>query len=153
VLGVRDQDIAPSVAEELDQLRRLMRLDPEVHEFKIVFGMLPKEKDEIAFRTRSVFQTLRFLALHVQVPEAHLADGRAPDLGDSGSPTEPPLTVFSGCEEPHDFYTAIRYQGYWFWVDQRDFPSKRTFLYLKVLLALANTEEKIVAPALTIRAN
>jgi len=59
----------------------------------------------------------------------------------------------SSCEPPCDAYAAIHYQGYWFWIDQRDFSSKRTIAYLKVLLALADTKQKEAAPALTIRAN
>jgi len=47
------------------------------------------------------------LALNVQVPESHLADGRAPDLGDTSSPTPPQFTVFSGSEQPCDAFTAI----------------------------------------------
>ena len=153
VMGIRDKDIPPYVAEQLYQMRGMLRLDPDVQEFKIAYGMLPKERDEIAFRTRSVLKILTFLALNVQVPESHLADGRAPDLGITGSPTQPQLTVLSGCEEPCDAFAAIQYQGHWFWIDQRDFYSKRTMMYLKVLLALADTKQKDAAPALTIRAN
>ena len=153
VFVIRDEDISRDEADDRDRLRMMLRLDPEVDEFKVVFGMLPKAKDEIALRTRSVLRILAFLALNVQVPESHLADGRAPDLGDTTSPTQPQLTVFSGCEPPCDAFAAVCYQGHWFWVDQRDFHSKRTFAYLKILLALADTEQKSAAPALTIRAN
>ena len=153
VMGIRDKDIPPYLAEQLNQLRQFLRLDPEVQEFKIAYGMLPKAKDEIAFRTRSVLKILTFLALNVQVPESHLADGRAPDLGDTGSPAQPQLTVLSSCEKPDDAFAAVHYQGCWFWIDHRDFYSKRTMMYLKVLLALADTKQKDAAPALTIRAN
>jgi hypothetical protein len=124
-----------------------------MHEFKIAYGMLPKAKDEIAFRTRSVLKILTFLALNVQVPESHPADGRAPNLGDTGSPAQSQLTVLSSCEKPCDAFATIHYQDHWFWIDQRDFYSKRTMMYLKVLLALADTKQKDAAPALTIRAN
>jgi len=117
-------------AHERNRLRKILRLDPDIDEFKVVFGMLPKAKDEIAFRTRSVLRILTFLALDVQVPECHLADGRAPDLGDTSSPTQPQLTVLSGCEPLCDAFTAVQYRGHWFWMDQRDTPSKRTFAYL-----------------------
>ncbi len=129
------------------------RLDPDVQEFKIAFGTLPKAKDEIAFRTRSVLRVLTFLALNVQVPEGHLADGRTLDIGTTGSPTQPQFTVLSGTKKPGDAYAAVCYQGYWFWIDPCDFNSKRTMIYLKILLALADTKQKDAAPALTIRAN
>ncbi len=152
-MTIQDKEIPPALAEELAQTRKLLRLDPDVHEFKVVFGMLPESNDEIAFRTRSVLRIMTFLALNVQVPDNHLADGRALDLGDAGSTTQPQLTVHSGCEEPCDDYAAVQYQGYWFWIDHRDFYSKRSMAYLKILLALADTAQKEAAPALTIRAN
>jgi hypothetical protein len=153
VLGIRAQNIPPELAAELDAMRTLLRLDPTVHEFKIVFGMLPQAKDEIAFRTRSVLRILSYLALDVQVPESHLAEGRAPDLGITPSPTPSHMTVLSGCEMPCDAFAAVSYQGHWFWIDPRDYHSKRTMTYLKILLALADTQQKEAAPALTIRAN
>ncbi len=142
-----------ALAEELDQMRRLLRLDPSVHEFRIVFGMLPQKDDEIAFRTRNVFRIMNYLSLNVQVPPCHLADGRALDFGDLSSEMPPPFMVYSGCEAPCDAYSAIQYQGHWFWIDQRDYNSKRSMAYLKVLLALADTSREDPTPALTIRAN
>jgi hypothetical protein len=153
LLTIRDRDIPPALAEELAHMRKLLRLDPDVREFKVVFGMLPESNDEIAFRTRSVLRILTFLALNVEVPDDHLSDGRAPDLGDAGATSQPQLTVHSGCEKPCDDYAAVQYQGVWFWIDHRDFYSKRSMAYLKILLALADTGPREAAPALTIRAN
>lgn len=153
VFAIRDNEIDPALAAELVQLRTILRLDPVVSEFKVVLGMLPQAKDEIAFRTRSVMRVLTYLTLNVQVPVNHLADGRAPDLGDHCPTTQPQLTVHSGCKMPCDSYAAVLYQGYWFWIDQRDFNSKRSMAYLKILLALADTGPKEAPPALTIRGN
>lgn len=153
LMGIRSRDIPAPMAEELDQMRRLLRLNPNVHEFRIVFGMLPQKDDEIAFRTRNVYRIMNFLSLNVQVPACHLADGRAPDFGDLSSRTAPPLIVYSSCEAPCDSWSAVQYQGHWFWIDQRDFNSKRSMAFLKILLALADTTRDDAPPALTIRAN
>ena len=74
-------------------------------------------------------------------------------IGDTSSTKQPLFTVHSGCQTPCDYFAAVCYQGYWFWIDQRDFQSKRTMAYLKVMLALAATGQKEAVPALTIRAN
>ncbi len=153
VLSIRSDNLPEEAAAELYELRRMLRLDPSLNEFKVVFGTLPRDKNEIAFRTRSVYRILAFLALDVQAPECHLADGRAPDLGDNTTLSEPHFTVYSGCEMPKDCFAAVQYQGYWFWIDQRDFNSKRTMIFLKILLAMADTRTKEGAPVLTIRAN
>lgn len=150
---IKDEDIPPPAVEELGQLRRLLRLDPTVHEFKLAFGMLPEGKDEIAIRTRSMFRIMTFLSINVQVPECHLAEGRAPAFIEGEPMMQPPLTVFSGCEKPCESFAAVQYRGYWFWIDDRDLNSKRSMIYLKILLALANTGQKDASPALTIRAN
>lgn len=153
LMGFRDEDIPPAVVGQLSQLRQLLRLDPNVREFRIVFGILPRATDEIALRTRSILRILTFLSLDVQVPQCHLADGRAPDLGNPASRGRGQFTVLSSCEQPRDAFVAIQYQGYWFWIEQCDFYSKRTMTYLKVFLALADTKQKDAAPTLTIRAN
>ncbi len=153
LMSIQDRDIDPALAEELAELRRILRLAPDRHEFKIVVGMLPSADDEIAFRTRSVMRIMTYLSLNVEVPPDHLADGRAPDLGDTGSIALPQLTVHSGVEQPCDAFAAVCYQGRWFWIDQSDFHSKRSISYLKVLLALADTETRKNTPTLTIRAN
>jgi hypothetical protein len=153
VMTIQDQDIPKSLAEELAELRQLLRLDPKLHEFKVVYGMLPAAKDEITFRTRSVVRIMSFLAINIQVPADHIAEGRAPDLGETGMVGQPQLTVYSDPKKPHDCYAAVCYQGYWFWIDHRDPISKRSMIYLKFLLALADTGQKGAAPALTIRAN
>jgi hypothetical protein len=153
VMAIRSKDIPESLVEELGQMRQLLRLDPGVQEFKIVFGMLPKDKNEIAFRTRSVLRILTYLALSVQVPEEHLAAGRAPAIDLPASSTPPQFTVLSSCTRPTACFTAVHYRGFWFWIDDRDFNSKRTMSYLKILLGLAESKQKEPGPALTIRAN
>jgi hypothetical protein len=152
-LTIHDKDIPPFLAEELAQMRQLLRLDPQVREFKLVHGVLPQAKDEIAFRTRSVVRIMTYLSLNVQVPTCHVAEGRAPDLSELAPDPNPPLRVYSGCERPCDCYAAVHHQGYWFWIDPRDTKSKLSMAYLKHLLARADTGLKALAPALTIRAN
>jgi hypothetical protein len=65
----------------------------------------------------------------------------------------PHFTVLSSCEKPKDCFTATHYRGHWFWIDDRDFESKRTMAYLMVLLALADTGAKEPVPFLTIQTN
>ncbi len=153
VLFIRSDKTSPQLAEELQRLRTILGLDPELREFKVVFGMLPSAPNEIAIRTRSVLRIMTYLALFVDVPANHLAEGRAPDVGLTEQEMAPPLTVHSGCERPCDTYAAVCYQGYWFWIDPCDSNSKRSMVYLKLLLALADTMPRNLAPALTIQAN
>ena len=68
LMTIQDKNIPAELADELAQLRKMLRLDPKHREFKVVIGMLPDDQDEIAFRTRSVLRIMTFLALNVEVP-------------------------------------------------------------------------------------
>jgi hypothetical protein len=153
VLFFRDPDIDPGLAAELDEARRLLHLDPNDREVRVTFGTTPGGPHELTLGTRSIYRVLIMLATSVQVPESHLAEGRAPALGGDLGEDLPRFTVFSGCEKPKDCFTATRYRGHWFWIDDRDAESKRTMAYLMVLLALADTGTKEPVPFLTIQAN
>jgi len=56
----------------------------------------------------------------------------------------------SGTDRPASVFTAVRYENYWFWIDDRDFASKRTLSFMMLLLALAETGGAPPAPALTL---
>jgi hypothetical protein len=102
--------------------------------------------------TRSAYRILASLSAFVQVPDAHLTEGRAPTLG-SPEGGRPRFTVLSGPKKPNDCFAAVCYRGYWFWIDDRDMESKRTMMYLMVILALADTGTKEAVPFLTIQVN
>jgi hypothetical protein len=153
LLVIKEADIPEELQRETKELRQLLKLDQDSREFEIVFGLLPQNRHEIALRTRNVIRIMNYLSLYVQVPICHLAEGRALDWGEVMATEEPPFTVYSGCEPPEDCFTSVEYAGHWFWIDHRDFSSKRAMSYLKVLLALVDTQKKDAAPALMIRAN
>jgi hypothetical protein len=154
VLVFRDTNIDPELAKDLVEVRKLIGIDPEQHEYRVVFGALPTRKNEIALMTRSVFRILIDLSNYVDVPSCHLAEGRAPDLGDLRTQQEPPFHVFSSCKKPCDCFASVCYRGYWFWVDDRDTRSKRVFSLLMGVLAVADTGAKEAPPLVTtIQAN
>jgi hypothetical protein len=143
VMFFRDPDIDPELAAELAEARKLLRLDPNQR----------GGPNEITMATRSIYRVLTLLAASVQVPECHLAEGRAPPIGGDLTEESPRFTVHSGCNKPKDCFTATCYRGCWFWIDDRDAESKRVMAYLMVLLALSDTGAKEPVPFLTIQAN
>ncbi len=153
VMFFRDPDIDPKLAAELDELRKLLRIDSNQRDVHVIFGATRGGPGEITMATRSLYRVLTQLAVSVQVPDAHLAEGRAPPLDGEAAEARPRFTVLSGCEKPKDCFTATFYRGYWFWIDDRDAESKRVMAYLMVLLALADTGPKEPVPFLTIQTN
>jgi hypothetical protein len=92
----------------------------------------------------------------IDVPRKDIEEGRVsppPDFGgDPGTALPPPLQVHFGPEPPGDAYAAARYRGQWFWIDDRDVPSKRAFAFLSMLFSLAETGGSPNLPVITIPA-
>lgn len=154
VMFFRDPEIDPELAAELAEARILMGIDPNQRDFQIVFGAARGGPNEITLATRSIFRILTQLAVSVQVPCSHLAEGRAPSMGGENLEDPHQLIVWSACKKPKDCFISTCYRGYWFWIDDCDSNSKRTMAYLMVLLALADTgAAKEPVPFLTIQAN
>jgi hypothetical protein len=149
----RDKNIDPDLARELNEVRKILGLDPNQREFRVVFGATSSNPNEIAILSRSVIRILSELSTYVEVPPEHLADGRAPALGDLETDANAPFRVCSGPKKPCDPFVAVCYEGRWFWIEKSDFRSKRTMGYLLVLLALADTGPKDNLPVITIQAN
>lgn len=153
VLFFRDKNIAPELAADINEGKKLLGLKPEQNEFKVVFGATPKADDEIAIMTRSIYRILGNLSFSVDVPPCHLAEGRASDVGGRKNTEAPGFVIHSSLEKPCDSFAAVCYRGYWFWVDDRDLKAKRYFQFLLAFLAQADTGAKEALPLVTIRAN
>lgn len=135
---------------DIAAIRHVLGLDPQAEEFRVVYGTLSASDKEIAILTRSMFEILVDLASYIQVPEVHATEKRAsPGPMDTGDPL---IRVRSSFESPADAFVSVAYQGYWFWIDNRDLPSKRLFSSLMLLFTLVETGGKEGVPIVTIPA-
>ena len=57
-----------------------------------------------------------------------------------------------GQAKPDDAFVAVRYRNWWFWIDDRDFASKRLFGFLMFLFTLVEEPSKEGTPIVTIPA-
>jgi hypothetical protein len=55
-------------------------------------------------------------------------------------------------ERSPDAFLSVPYRDHWFWIDDRDLATKRTFALLMLLFSLADTGEKKGLPLITIQA-
>ena len=149
----QDQNIDPTLGAELAEVRRILRLDPQEKSFRVAFGATAAGADEIAILSRSVIRIMSELAVFVDVPVDHQARGIAPAFGSPPADAPDVFHVRSGPKPPCDPFIVVCYEGHWFWIDKRDFKSKRTIAYLLVLLALSDTGAREGLPVITVQAN
>ncbi len=139
---------------DVAEIKKMLRLTPQKREFKVIYGAVALGDDEIAILSRSVLEIMIDLASYIDVPETHIAEKRvAPTFKDDGSlgaPAVPLIRVHSSPKKPTDAYVSVPYQEYWFWIDNKDLPSKRVFSSLMFVLTLAETGGKAGAPVVTI---
>jgi hypothetical protein len=155
LLTFRSKDISPETLENIHELRRLLRLDPEAGEFSLVFGAEPTSNKEVAVVTRSVLQQLTTMASEVDVPAEDLAQGRAVPGWESVSNNTNAvrlIRIHGSASKPANAFVTIKYRDRWFWIDDRDLKSKRVFAFMMMFFTLADTGERENLPVLTIPA-
>jgi hypothetical protein len=144
------------IQQEVVKLKKLLRLNTESNEFKLVYGRLPKSSNELAILSRSIMEILLEMGTYIDVPQKDLDDGRVLPVLSSTIEKEfnisPIIQIHSSFEKPNDAYLAVSYREYWFWVDDRDPRSKGILTFLLILFSLAETSGPSQAPILTIPA-
>ena len=151
------RELTAEIVRTLREIETILGLKAGVRELKVTYGLFPKSDSEVALLTRSMLHIMIRLATLVSVPSEHVTEGRTvPSLAlnsgikeDSGRLIE----ISHSTEKPEDAFTAVRYRDYWFWIDDRDFKSKRTFAFLMILFSLTETGGKAGLPLVTIPAS
>jgi hypothetical protein len=150
VVHVNQDNVSEQVQQDLDLLRRTLQLDPEDNQYTLAYGLVPGEASEIAVLTKSMLDIMLDLAGEVNVPQVHVDSGRTQatfvDTGLGGSMFQ----VQYSEERPEDAYVAVQNRGYWFYIDDRDLITKRTFGVLEILLSLTDAGETARGPVVSI---
>jgi hypothetical protein len=155
VLAFRSKDIPPELLDDSHELRRLLGMDPDAEEFRLVFGATPANDKEIAVITRSMMQQMATMASQVDVPLADVKEGRAApgwESMPSNSHALRLIQVKSCGMKPSDAFVSIHYRNHWFYIDDHDLKSKRVFSFMMMLFTLADTGERENLPLITIPA-
>jgi len=156
VMFIHSKNISQEIKQARMEISRILGLDPKVQEISVAYGLLPKNDREIAMLTRSTLQIMIDLAKQIEVPSQHVTDGltmagQAPPVGGEAQLGQL-IQVKSGPDKPENAFTAVKYEDHWFWIDKRDFRSKRTFAFLMILMSLTETGGKEGLPLVTIPA-
>ena len=145
----------PEIARDLKFVRDTLRVRPAKDgELTIVFAPAPRAGNELAVLSRSMGDILIDLAMGIEVPPAHVASGRTLAtvwVNTSPNPRDRPMVrIHSGTAPPANAFAAAEYGNTWYWIDDNDFHSKRTFTLLMIFTSLAETGVVPQVPALTL---
>jgi hypothetical protein len=150
------EKVDPNVAVVIASLRNLLGLNPKLRRYKVAYGAIPSGDDEIAILTRSVIQIMMEIASYIAVPREHIEQNRTQQTTAIKTDIEakiiPLIRIKSGVQRPEDTFAKIKYEDHWFWIEARDFASKRVFTFLMLILMLSETGEGGKLPVLTIPA-
>jgi hypothetical protein len=155
ILTFHTKDITPETLADIAELRRLLKLDIDATEIRLVFGSTAQDGKELAVQTRSMMHILTTLASQVDVPPEHIAEGRASPGWKEASPEDEKsrfMHVRCSDSSPDDAYAAVKYRDRWFWIDDRDLKSKRAMALMMMFFSLADSGEREPLPLITIPA-
>jgi hypothetical protein len=153
-----------STTAELDAdtlfVRKTLGLDPQAQSFRIAYGSVAKDDQEIALQSRSVLEILIELGSYIDVPALDVQEKRvvatAPQetRTDNGAAVPPLIRIQSSPARPEHggSFIEVPYRGHWFWIDDRDMRSKSLFTFLMFIFSLTETGGKEGAPIVTIPA-
>jgi hypothetical protein len=146
----------PEVQAARAEVRQLLGIDPAAEELNIVYGSVASNDREIAILTRSMLEVLMDLSSYIETPAASVAERRTfptpPPETVNGAAIMPLIRIPSSRQKPDDAFAAVPYRNDWYWIDDKDFPSKRIFSFIMFLFSLTETEGKQGAPVITIPA-
>ncbi len=147
------EDLRPLVRE----VKQLVGLSPDLNRFRITERFTSIKDDEISFQTRGLMGIMEFLAKGIEVPPEQVAAGVVEDFGfpaivrDSGH-VSIPFRVRSSKKRPENPFAAVRYQGYWFYIENTDTESKQALAVIMTLYRLQAPTPAGAAPVLTLPA-
>ena len=154
VLLFRRDDVSADIVEKTAEIRKLLKLPAEPQQFALTYSPVRGADNELAVNSRSMLQIMGAFASYLDVPEAHLKDHSALPAFESSAPEnrQNQVRIHSGKEKPANAFAAVQYHGYWFWIDNGDWQTKRAMTAIVFFFTLAETGDSGKLPLITIPA-
>lgn len=152
---------------EMLELARLLNLVPGRRRYELFTGevadplLYPRAPSaEIRAQTRSTAEVYFYLANGVEAPVEHFTCGLVPPQADAEGRVFDVREVTRGLFEVHvckarkppaTAYVAVKYRGYWYYIDDADQPTKTTFALMLQLRRLDfSRSQPVSGPFLTL---
>ena len=150
------EDISDETKAKINELGDLLGLKTDAQEFQVNYGFISKSDTEIVMLTRSMLNIMIQLSTQIEAPVEHVNEGRTVSAVTLDSSTHEMAQIFRlkhSTEEPEDAFVSVKYRDYWFWIDDRDFLTKKTFGFLMILNSLMEKGSDDYLPQITIPTN
>lgn len=140
--------IDESLRTKQNRVGELISLEKGRDKFRVIYAPFRSDPDTLTIQTRSVIQMLVAMSGFVNVPSEQ-SSYAAPGYG-VASDADKPFHVKSGPDRPEQSFAAVRYGGYWYWIENADLESKQVFTLMLFITTLTNTSPDKNAAVLTI---
>lgn len=142
---------------ETQKLVKMLRLTPKKTKYPIRMNDIDHNPNLIRVRTRSVMGLLYYLSQSVEVPQEDVTKGKLTTTKYAdGRPFywrelfSNLFIIKSGSEKPSDAFVSIKYRGSWFYIDDTDVESKRSYSLFSQIFAIQAGKLKVESPILTL---
>ncbi len=155
VVFFRRDDVSPEISDKAAEIRRLLHLPADGQRFTLVYSPARGAEGELAVNSRSMLQIMGAFASYLDVPEEHLQDHStlaAPSDSARAEDANRGVRIHSGRARPEGAFAAVEYRGYWFWIEEGDWLSKRALTAVMFFFTLANSGSDEKLPLITIPA-
>jgi len=114
-------------------------------------------RGQIGIIPRSILSCMYYLSSAIDVPQEDIDKKKVAttksfsgEVFDWGEIIGELITVHSSSRAPKECYVSVKYKDHWFYIDECDILSKRTFLLLLQLYNLQAQENKTLSPILAL---
>jgi len=156
VVFFRRENLSPAIVDKIVEIRRLLKIPEGQQKFNLVYSPVLGATNELTVGSRSMLQIMSAFASYVDVPEQDLKEGRAlPSLSSTNATgRSDPVKIKCSGEKPAaaDTFAAVHYRDHWFWIDDRDWRSKRAFTAIMFLFTMSDSGGNEQLPLITIPA-
>jgi len=150
-----ETDHLVKVQEYMDLLSFSMPADTSENiVLPLYLGVKYKKTEGVAISTRSTISLIQILRATVEIPPEHLANGIAPRYPKPG-PAGQGICIRTAKDKPDNAVIAVKYRGYWFYIDEKDTRTKRFYTIVRTLwsVSIATGVDQSDLPILTIPVN
>ena len=139
--------------ENRRQFRRLLDLPADCPRLRLTTNSIQRQPDEMAMQTRSVLGTMYALAQEIDIPAEQRSRCQPATAPAEECPPDPEWLRVKHSPVPQaGAFVQVFYRGYWFFIDDSDWSSKRTLSLLAYLFALQSSARGQSAPLITVPA-